>query len=106
MARTNPWLERRVLNYAHQGGAGEAPSSTLLALRLAVEAGADDLELDVHATQDGEVVVCQEATVAATTARTAAIAATTLAQVRRLDNGYRFADETGAFPYRGRAPDD
>src|SRR4051794_22837037 len=78
----NPWLDRRVLNYAHQGGAGEAPSSTLLALRLAVEAGADALELDVHATKDGELVVCHDATVDATTDGTGAIGAMTLAQVR------------------------
>ena len=32
----NPWLQRRVLNYAHQGGAKEAPSSTLFAIRQAI----------------------------------------------------------------------
>src|SRR5688500_8036494 len=63
----NPWLERRVLNYAHQGGAREAPSSTLVAMRAAVEAGADALELDVHCTVDGHVVVCHDATVDRTT---------------------------------------
>ena len=47
----NPWLERRVLNYAHQGGAREAPSSTLFAMRQAVDDGAHALELDVHATR-------------------------------------------------------
>ena len=106
MAVENPWLDRRVLNYAHQGGAGEAPSSTLLALRLAVEAGADALELDVHATSDGELVVCHDATVDATSDGTGAIAAMTLAEVRRLDNGYHFTDAGGGHPYRGRAPED
>src|SRR5207302_5504477 len=42
----------------------------------------------------------------ATTDGTGAIADLTLAEVRRLDNGYRFADDGGGFPYRGRAPDD
>src|SRR5207248_1003596 len=91
---------------AHQGGAGEAPSSTLLALRLAVAAGADALELDVHATSDGELVVCHDATVDATTDGTGAIADMTLAEVRRLDNGYGFTDGSGGHPYRGRAPGD
>ena len=59
----NPWLERRVLAYAHQGGAKEAPSSTLYALRQAVANGADALELDVHRTSDGHLVVCHDATV-------------------------------------------
>src|SRR5947199_10476755 len=42
----NPWLRRRVLNYAHQGGASEAPSSTLFAFERAVGLGADALEMD------------------------------------------------------------
>jgi glycerophosphoryl diester phosphodiesterase len=99
----NVWLERRVLNYAHQGGAAEAPSSTLFALAQAVEVGADALELDVHATADGELVVCHDATVDATTESSGAIADMTMAEVSRLDNGYRFSADDGAtFPYRGR----
>ena len=52
--RDNPWLERRVLAYAHQGGAKEAPSSTLYAMRRALEHGATGIELDVHATRATE----------------------------------------------------
>ena len=100
------WLERRVLNYAHQGGAAEAPSSTLFALSRAVSVGADALELDVHATADGELVVCHDATVDATTERSGAIADMTMAEVAALDNGYRFTTDGGAtFPYRGRGRD-
>ena len=102
-AMANPWLERRVLNYAHQGGAAEAPSSTLFAFRRAVSVGADALEMDVHATADGELVVCHDATVDATTDGTGPIASMTLADVRRLDNGYRFSCDGGAtFPHRGK----
>src|SRR3954464_2038873 len=101
----NPWLERRVLNYAHQGGAVEAPSSTLFAFERAVAAGSEALEMDVHATADGELVVCHDATVDATTETTGAISTMSLEKVRRLDNAYRFAAD-GGFPYRGRAPDD
>ena len=110
----NPWLERRVLNYAHQGGAREAPSSTLFALRQAMENGAHALELDVHATADGEVVVCHDPTVDRTTNATGAIAAMTLAEVQALDNAYWWAPGevvvTGRpdadYIYRGRAPAD
>jgi len=99
----NVWLERRVLNYAHQGGAAEAPSSTLVALRRAVSVGAHALELDVHATSDGHLVVCHDETVDATTDGTGAIAGMTLAEVRRLDNGYRFTTDDGAtYPFRGQ----
>jgi glycerophosphoryl diester phosphodiesterase len=110
----NLWLERRVLAYAHQGGAWEAPSSTLHAIRAALAAGATGIELDVHATADGELVVCHDATVDRTTDGSGAIAAMTLAEIRTLDNAYWFvpgADATpglaaGDYPFRGRAPED
>jgi glycerophosphoryl diester phosphodiesterase len=97
-AVSNPWLERRVLNYAHQGGAKEAPSSTLYAMQRALSVGADAIELDVHCTADGELVVCHDATVDATTNGTGALASMTLASVRELDNA-------AAWPaLAGRAP--
>lgn len=110
----NPWLERRVLAYAHQGGAWEAPSSTLYAIRAALASGATAIELDVHATADGELVVCHDATVDRTTDGTGAIAAMTLAELRRLDNAYWFVPGADAmaglapcdYPFRGRAPED
>ena len=98
---SNPWLQRRVLNYAHQGGAAEAPSSTLVALQRAVDVGAHALELDVHCTRDGHLVVCHDATVDATTNGTGRIAEMTLAEVQALDNGYRFGADAG-YPFRGQ----
>ncbi|HUZ09928.1 MAG TPA: glycerophosphodiester phosphodiesterase [Acidimicrobiales bacterium] len=114
MTRDNPWLQRRVVAYAHQGGAWESPSSTLFAIGRALAAGATAIELDVHATADGELVVCHDATVDRTTDGTGAIADLTLARLRELDNAYWFmpgADATAGgarddYPYRGRAPDD
>lgn len=111
---TNPWVDRRVLCYAHQGGAREAPSSTLLALQQAVDAGADALELDVHASADGHLVVCHDPTVDRTTEASGAIAAMTLAELRRLDNAYWWVPGSvvdhdrppSDYPLRGRAPDD
>jgi glycerophosphoryl diester phosphodiesterase len=109
-----PWLDRRVIAYAHQGGAWESPSSTLFAIGRALEAGATAVELDVHATADGELVVCHDATVDRTTNGSGTIASHTLAELRALDNAYWFiegADVTpgrpeGEYPYRGRAPGD
>ncbi|HZQ26952.1 MAG TPA: glycerophosphodiester phosphodiesterase [Acidimicrobiales bacterium] len=96
----NAWLARRVLNYAHQGGAKEAPSSTLYAMRQALANGADAIELDVHATADGQLVVCHDATVDATTDGTGAIASLPFVEVRSLDNAFAWPD------LRGRAPAD
>jgi glycerophosphoryl diester phosphodiesterase len=114
MSPASVWLERRLIAYAHQGGAWESPSSTLFAIRRALAAGATGIELDVHATADGELVVCHDATVDRTTAATGTIAQFTLAELRQLDFSYWFipgADVTpdrpaGDYPYRGRAPGD
>jgi glycerophosphoryl diester phosphodiesterase len=110
----NPWLARRVIAYAHQGGAWEGPSSTLHTIAAALEAGATGIELDVHATRDGHLVVCHDATVDRTTDGHGAIASLTLAEIRRLDNAHWWApgaDVTPGlppdqYPFRGRAPAD
>jgi glycerophosphoryl diester phosphodiesterase len=107
-------MERRLIAYAHQGGAWESPSSTRFAIARALAAGATAIELDVHATADGELVVCHDATVDRTTAASGDIVSFTLAELRQLDFSYWFipgADVTpdrpeGDYPYRGRAPDD
>jgi glycerophosphoryl diester phosphodiesterase len=114
MAESSPWLRRRVIAYAHQGGAWESPSSTLHAIDRALEAGATGIELDVHATADGELVVCHDATVDRTTAAQGTIVSFTLAELRAMDFSYWWipgADVTPGrpdadYPFRGRAPDD
>jgi len=90
-------------NLAHRGASARAPENTLEAFRLAVEAGAGGLELDVHMTRDGEVVVIHDATVDRTTDGSGAVAEMTLQELRRLDAGYRFSPDGGlTFPYRGK----
>ena len=110
----NVWMERRIIAYAHQGGAWERPSSTLAAIEHALEVGANAIELDVHATSDGQLVVCHDTTVDRTTNGSGPIAEMTLAELRRLDPAYWFipgADVTPGrpaeeYPYRGRGPGD
>ena len=111
---TNPWLQRRVLHYAHQGGAREAPSSTLFALRQALGIGADAIELDVHRSADGVLMVCHDATVDRTTASTGLISELTLDELRDLDNAYWWVPgfestndaEVHEYVLRGRYPAD
>ncbi len=88
--------------FAHRGGAREAPENTIAAFANGLAAGADRLEMDVHATADGEVVVIHDATVDRTTDGSGRVAELSLAALRRLDAGHRFRDETGAAPFRGR----
>lgn len=100
----NPLLDLGArLVIGHRGASAQAPENTLAAFRQALAAGADALELDVHATADGEVVVMHDARVARTTDGAGAIGAMTLAELRRLDAGARFTPDGGrSFPYRGR----
>jgi glycerophosphoryl diester phosphodiesterase len=62
-----PWL------YAHRGASVDAPENTLAAFRIALEQGADGIELDVHTTADGVPVVMHDATLDRTTDRSGAI---------------------------------
>ena len=102
-ATGNPWLERRVLHIAHQGGEIEAPSNTLYALKTAKEAGADVLEIDVHATADRELVVIHDDTVDRTTNGTGRVDALTLEQIKQLDAAHEFVPGCGTCPGRGEA---
>ena len=91
------------VNIAHRGGAGIAPENTLEGFREGLRVGAGTLELDVHTTADGRVVVIHDATVDRTTERAGAVREMTLAEVKRLDAGYRFTRDGGStFPYRGK----
>jgi len=91
----NPWLARRVLNIAHQGGENEAPSDTMYAFKSAMTKGVDMLELDVHATADGQIVVLHDTTVNRTTNGTGRVDALTLAQIQALDAAHYFVQDCG-----------
>src|SRR5205823_2268595 len=54
--------------YAHRGASAERPENTMPAFERALELGADALEMDVHLTRDGELVVAHD-DAAATRAR-------------------------------------
>lgn len=47
--------------FAHRGASAEYPENTMAAFRRAVELGVDALELDIHATRDGVLVVSHDA---------------------------------------------
>ncbi len=101
---TPPVLAGAPLLVAHRGGSGLAPENTLAAFRSARDDwAADMIELDIHLTADGHVVVIHDPNVDRTTDGTGPVAAKTLAELRALDAGYRFTPDDGAsFPFRGR----
>ena len=76
-----------VVNVAHRGASGSYPENTLLAFRKAVEIGADEIELDLHSTKDGHLVVMHDGTVDRTTDGTGAIGEMALTEIKALDAG-------------------
>lgn len=87
--------------FGHRGAAGIAPENTLPSFRLALDEGAEYLELDVHATRDGVPVVIHDATLERTTDGAGAVREHSLAELGRYDAGFRFERE-GDHPFRGR----
>ena len=79
-----------VVNVAHRGASGDYPENTLLAFEKALEIGVDEIELDLHSTRDGHLVVMHDATVDRTTDGTGAIGDLTLAEIKALDAGSAF----------------
>jgi glycerophosphoryl diester phosphodiesterase len=90
-----------VANIAHRGASGHAPENTFPAFDLALKQGAHALELDLHLSADGHVVVIHDPTVDRTTDGTGRVSEMTLQQIRQLDAGYSFTGPTGDFPFRG-----
>jgi glycerophosphoryl diester phosphodiesterase len=66
---------------AHRGGSLLWPENSLLAFRNALALGADLLELDVHLTRDGEVVVIHDPTLERTSTGTGPVATARLADL-------------------------
>lgn len=88
--------------FGHRGASGEEPENTLPAFAAALAAGADRLELDVHRTRDGEIVVLHDPTVDRTTDGEGPVAALTFAELSRLDAGHRFVAADGRPSRRGQ----
>jgi len=92
-----------VLVMAHRGGKGLWPENTLYAFREAARAGVDVLEMDIHSTKDGVLVVIHDATVERTTDGSGEVQSYTLEELRKLDAGYRWTNDDGkTFPYRSK----
>lgn len=95
-----PDLPRPIV-FAHRGGGGEAPESTLPAMRAALAANPRvAIEIDVRRSGDGHLVIIHDATVDRTTNGTGAVAEKSLAELQALDAGHCATPGAG----RGTAP--
>ncbi|MCH8532871.1 MAG: glycerophosphodiester phosphodiesterase [Saccharospirillum sp.] len=101
---------------AHQGGNLERPDSTFIAFDHAIDVGADILEMDLHLTRDGEVVVLHDTRVDRTTDGQGRVRDLTLAEIKQLNAAYWWPyhplDDVAKervprdldFPYRSQHP--
>lgn len=89
---------------AHRGGGGLAPENSILAFdQAAAMEGVHALELDIHSTRDGQLIVAHDEDVDRMTNGTGLIREMTAAEVRELDAGYDWTDDGGkTFPFRGQ----
>ena len=87
---------------AHRGGTADAPENTLLAIRTALESGADALWLSVQLSADGVPVLYRPRDLSALTEGQGLVASLPAARLQALNAGFRFRDADGAFPYRAR----
>ena len=74
-------------NYAHRGSRGKYPENTLLSFEKAIEEGAHGIEIDIHMTKDGEIVVIHDETLNATTNGSGFIKDHNLQDIKALDAG-------------------
>ncbi|MET9375902.1 glycerophosphodiester phosphodiesterase [Streptomyces sp. NPDC003035] len=75
------------LTIGHRGVMGVEPENTLRSFVRAEQAGMDVIELDLHLSKDGALVVMHDADVGRTTDGSGPIAEKTLAELRELDAG-------------------
>lgn len=75
---------------AHRGSRGNRPENTLEAFQEALKVSSDGIELDVHLSKDGQVVVIHDETVDRTTSGKGYVKDMTLKQLKELDAGSWF----------------
>ena len=86
------------IRIAHRGASGRAPENTLAAFKKALEIGVDAVELDLHGTADGEIVVIHDSTLDRTTDLRGHINETSLATIQSADAGGWFDAEFAGEP--------
>ncbi len=76
-------MSTRILG--HRGASAYAPENTLYAFKLAMDQGADGVELDVHLSRDGELAVIHDERVDRTTNGHGFVKDMTLEELKALD---------------------
>jgi len=77
----------RVWVVGHRGAMGHSPENTLASFERGLELGADWIELDVHLSRDGSLIVIHDETLDRTTDGRGLVREHTLAELKQLDAG-------------------
>ena len=77
---------------AHRGASGVSPENTTAAIEIAIQSGVDVVEIDVHGTSDGRVVVIHDANLNRTTDGRGFVTRKTLDQIRQADAGHWYSN--------------
>lgn len=101
---THPLLDMNVRPIVgHRGNAAHAPENTIESFHQAVALGVDALEMDVHLSRDGRVVVIHDPTLDRTTDLSGRVEKLRLKEIQHADAGARFTSDRGlTWPYKGR----
>jgi glycerophosphoryl diester phosphodiesterase len=87
---------------AHRGSMVLGHENTLYSFDLALAAGADVLEMDIHPSADGAIMVIHDSRIDRTSNGTGEVGSLTRAELQGLDFAWNFSIEAGSTPLRGQ----
>ena len=101
---THPVLERlsKPVTIAHQGGNKVYPDESLLAFTNAVDMGIQVLEMDIHRTRDGVLVINHDQAIDRLTDSSGLIREMSWPELQDVDGAYNWSPDGLAYPYRGK----
>ena len=79
--------------WAHRGFSSRYPENTMMAFEAARDAGADGIEMDVHLTKDGEVVVIHDENLLRTTGVDKMVGDCTLSEITAIKASKTMSDK-------------
>jgi Glycerophosphoryl diester phosphodiesterase len=86
-------IMKKPLVYAHRGASAYMPENTLAAFKKAIELGADGIELDVHVSSDGHLMVIHDEKVDRTSNGKGLVKEKTFNELKSLDFGSWFSSD-------------
>ena len=99
---TNPFRTGRTLVIPHNGGDGDYPADTMVALEHSMAAGGEVVDIDVSLTADGQLVAFHDASIDAISGGHGEVGSLTLAELGKLDAGWGYTAADGSHPFRGK----